>query len=124
MQQHFPLPEESSTNGNINYGRPVIQQQSLQPPIIVNQQIPVVSSLIDPEIFKTTSVVIQCPFCQNVINTNVKKSFNCLSCALCFFSGILFFALIQYCRSKSVACCDAVHICPRCGQKVGEYSSL
>ena len=123
MQQHYPLSQESSTEGNINYGKPVIHQQDPQP-IIVNQQIPVVSSIIDPEIFKTTSIVIQCPFCQNVINTNVKKSFNCLSCALCWFSGIVFFALIQYCRSKSVVCCDAVHTCPRCGQKVGEYSSL
>ena len=124
MQQHYPLRQESQTSDNVNYCRPIIQQQNPQPQMIVNQQIPVVSSLIDPEVFKTTSIVIECPFCRNVISTNVKKSFNCFTCVLCFFSGIFFFALIQYCRSKNIACSDAVHTCPRCGQKVGEYSSL
>ena len=125
MQQHYPLCQElAPIDNNGNYAQPIIQGQINQTQIIVNQSNPVITCLIDPEIFKTTPIIIQCPFCQNVISTNVKKSINCLSGVVCFFTGILFFILIQLCRKKSITCVDAVHICPKCGQKIGEYSSL
>ena len=125
MQKHYPLSQESTSNeNNIQYELPVIQGQIRQPPIIVNQQTPVITYSIDPEVFKTKPIVIQCPFCRTVVNTNVKKSANILSCILCCLSGILFYSIIQYCRNKNLVCCDAVHTCPKCGQKIGEYSSL
>ena len=125
MQQHYPLYQESTSNdNNRQFELPIIQGQIRQPQIIVNQPAPVISYSIDPEIFKTTSIVIQCPFCRTVVNTNVKKSANFLSGVLCCLSGILFYSLIQYCRNKNFICCDAVHTCPKCGQKIGEYSSL
>ena len=104
------------------YAQPVIIQQGDPNAIIVNQNSPVV--MIAQPSMGTSPVSIICPFCRTPITTNVEQVFNCVACLLCWCTGFLCFVCIQCCMGKEIGCCDAIHICPRCGSKIGRYHAI
>ena len=101
------------------YGQPIQQQPTyMQPAIIVNQPSPVVVNLSNIGLDPISTI---CPYCRNPITTTVEKSWNCCSCLLCCYTGLLIYACIQLCNNKSLLCCDATHKCPNCGCTVANY---
>ena len=115
-------PAPSSSSDRNKYGTAVVQTTSSTGAVVVNQQSPVaVVSVLDPRLFKSSSIVIQCPFCQNVISTEVQTSCSCCACCLCCWTGFIIYAIIQCCRGKDICCRDAVHTCPTCKKVVGNY---
>ena len=119
----IPL-QEQSLSSEIRYQQ---TQQSLQPqqpqPIIVNQPIVPQVIYVDTSKLTTSPCSMCCPFCKSQINTEVKKSWNVLSCVLCLWAGLCCWAGLQFCRNKQLNCLDAEHFCPVCRSKIGDYSS-
>ena len=108
------------------YAAPVVQASASDGRIIVNnQQVPVVvvGTALNPDMFKSSPIALQCPFCQNTVTTNVATSCNCCACCLCCWTGFIIYACIQCCRNKDICCRDAVHTCPRCGNTLGTYTA-
>ena len=109
------------------YGQPIstVQVQppvvSVQPPIVVNQQNPVV--VLPPQMFKSTSMVMVCPFCNRNISTSIKETFNMATCCLCLCTSPLLYICIQLCRGKDLCCYDVDHSCPYCNNRLGSYTS-
>ena len=111
------------------YGGPVVQgppQPAAVVPIVVNQPMPVVVAtpiIMNPDLFKLNPVSIQCPFCLNMITTNVIKNWNCGACCLFCWTGWLIYLCIQLSSGKEFCCCDAVHTCPVCNKPIGTYKA-
>ena len=87
--------------------------------VVVNQVVPsysVVAHTSSP--FSTV-----CPSCKNQITTTAVQTFNCATCCMCCYTGLVLFICIQCCRGKDLCCYDAVHKCPVCGQTVAIYNS-
>ena len=125
----YEPPSSTPLMGN-QYGQPVISpplppQPMVGPgqpnPIIVNQQSPAL--VLQPDIFKSTSIVITCPFCNRNISTSIRETFNCATCCLCFFTFPLLYICIQLLRNKDLCCYDVDHSCPYCNNRLGTYSS-
>ena len=121
---------KSDQRFNPPYATPVVKgpQPQINPsPIVSNQPVPVVATVVpimmNPEIFRTTPIFIQCPFCLNMVSTVVKKCWNWGACCLCFCTGYLFYMCIQFCRNKDFLCFDAEHSCSVCGAKLANYSA-
>ena len=91
--------------------------------IVINQNIPPKILEIDTSKMKSSSCSMICPFCRNLITTKVKKKFNWCSCCFCYCAGICCWLGLQFCRNKSLDCCDAEHSCPICKNKIGNYSA-
>ena len=93
-------------------------------PVVTNQQTPLLQTtlLINPDLFKLDPVVVQCPFCNTMVTTNVETSWNCLVCCWCWFFLILYI-IVQVVRGKSLLCNDAKHNCPHCGRTIAQYSA-
>ena len=128
---YIPLQDQSFSNREPNQPQlqppiiQIIQQPVIRPePIIINQMIQKPKTIyIDSTNFKTSSCSTICPFCQNQILTRVNKKCNWYSCLLCYLSGPFYWMLLQCCRNKEFNCNDATHTCPRCGNKIVEYTS-
>ena len=141
-----PALYPSDQRFNPKYGTPIIQGPPIQnqpiqgptpqvvpapvgpyPDVMMNQPIPVIAvqtAIINPLMFRTEPVAIQCPFCFNYITTKVETTCSLGACCLCCFTGFLVFACIQLCNNKNVCCCDATHFCPICGKQLGFYSAM
>ena len=103
------------------YGQPVVSAQPMAPTtVVINQQGPGVPQ---PDLFKSTPVSITCPSCQKTITTTVTQQWNWLTCCLCWWTGLLLYLCIQFCRGKDFGCYDATHTCPYCQAVVGTYNS-
>ena len=88
--------------------------------IIVNQISPRFRA---SEVIGSNPVSLVCPFCKNSIITKTTYQFNCKSFCLCCMVGCIFYACIQLCRGKGLACEDVAHNCPCCGSLIGVYRS-
>ena len=91
-------------------------------PIVTNQVQPQVVNVVTTP-FGTTPVSLTCQFCKNPVTTTVQTQCNCCTFCLCWLTGIVFFVCVQCCRGKELGCCDATHVCPKCGQTLGYYNS-
>ena len=128
MPQNFPLNKQNVQINNNYYGQP---NNGEEPPFpLMNQQNEIVVNQIQPKIinisnthFGTKSIPITCNFCQIPITSNVIRSFNLCSCLFSFCTFFIFWFKIQLFRGKELNCYDAQHICPNCGQILGNYSS-
>ncbi len=87
--------------------------------IVINQQSP--NQMMNPNMFKTNPIAMNCGFCNKTITTTVVKKCNCCACCLCWFTGVCFYLCVQACRGKDLCCYDATHTCPNCGNVVGTY---
>ena len=74
--------------------------------------------------FRLEPTVINCPFCQQNVTTNVERSFSCCACCIFMFTGLILFICIQVIRGKDILCQNAVHYCPYCKNKVGIYNAI
>ena len=86
--------------------------------IIVNQISPRFRA---SEVIGSNPVSLICLFCKNSIITKTTYQFNCKSFCLCCMVGCIFYACIQLCRGKGLACEDVAHNCPCCGSLIGVY---
>ena len=106
------------------YGSPatnVPETNQMPYTIVINQQEP--SVLINPNIFKTTPISINCTICHKPITTSVTQEFNFCACLLCWCTGLICYVLIQAIRGKDICCYDATHRCPYCNNIVGMYQA-
>ena len=87
--------------------------------IVINQQNP--NAMMNPMMFKTNPIAMNCGFCNKTITTTVIKKCNCCACCLCWFTGVCIYLCVQACRGKDLCCYDATHTCPNCGNVVGTY---
>ena len=87
--------------------------------IVVNQVVPNYSVVAHT----SSPFATQCPYCKSAITTTAVQTFNCATCMLCCWTGLVLFICIQLCRGKDICCYDAVHRCPSCGQTVAVYNS-
>ena len=62
-----------------------------------------------------------CPFCQEDIDTEVKKTRNMKAFLTAIGTCYCGFAIFQMCRNKEVSCEDVEHSCPNCKHIVGIY---
>ena len=67
---------------------------------------------------------ISCPFCEEEINTKIKKSTNIKALLIAIGTLYIGFVLIQTCRGKAVSCKDCEHSCPNCGHLIGKYHAM
>ena len=118
-------PDQMSTNipqQQPQYGQPVasaVPSGGMPNTIIINQQNP--NTMMNPMMFKTNPIAINCGFCNKTITTTVIKKCNCCACCLCWFTGVCIYLCVQACRNKDLCCYDATHTCPNCGNVVGTY---
>ena len=104
---------------------PVVQANTSDTQVIVNtQQLPVivVGTAVNPDMLKSSPVVLQCPFCQNMVTTNIVESWSCPACCLCCWTNCIYIC-IQSCRDKDLCCYDVTHSCPKCGSQLGTYKA-
>ena len=116
---YIPLQEQQ----NQPHKQPVLNQ----PPsnqIITNQMTKVSVLYVDSTNFKTDPLLIICPICKNQVQTVVNKKWDWYSFCLCHIFGLCAWITFQCCRNKQLNCFDAEHFCPRCGNKIVEYSSF
>ena len=121
---YIPLqnqPFQSIQQNQINIQPMSNPPQSNQ--IIMNQMIKPQTMYVDITNIKTDPCQIVCPYCKNQIKTRVVKDCNWYSVCLCYCYGFLTWTIFQCCRNKAYSCFDAEHFCPRCGNKIAEYSS-
>ena len=132
-----------------NYCQPVMINPVVNPIqpnyVVVNQAMPL------PTIFVGYSPIIRlCPFCGVEVKTQVRESFNCLTCFIyCLCAVLIILSIFAICSNSSncdcncgncdccdcrCLCChrccrncnccyDAIHYCPNCGKVIGEYDS-
>lgn len=74
--------------------------------------------------FEFDVVAITCTFCKKPISTTVNQKLDCCAFALCCFSLVIPYIIVQNCRGKKVLPCNATHTCPYCGNVVGTYDPL
>ncbi|XP_022088875.1 lipopolysaccharide-induced tumor necrosis factor-alpha factor homolog [Acanthaster planci] len=76
-------------------------------------------------IFGEFSTAMQCPHCQNTINTRISHQVGLLTWlvagGICLFGGFLGCCLIPFCLDF---CLDVVHSCPTCNHQLGVYQRL
>ena len=115
------------------YAEPNQKSQKQNDAIIVNQQLPTES----PTSFSTDPVQMNCPYCLHNITSKVEKKFNCFTCLFYLFAIILCSIPLLICSwicnsatglninpsCDCECCCDAGHICPKCGKNIGSYNS-
>lgn len=107
----FQNPVNSSNNNQIN-------------PMIVNTQVsPNLMILNNPNVFKSESVIANCPSCKNISNTRVQTEFSWSNCCCCFWFGPIIWIIFQAARDKDINCNDASHYCNRCGNIIHSYKS-
>ena len=112
----------ASSGDRNKYGTPVVQTTTSTGAVVVNQESPVtVVTVLDPSLFKTSTVITQCPYCRNVVSTDVQTSCNCCAFCCCCWTGFVFYACVQCCRGKDICCCNAIHTCPSCKKQLGSY---
>ena len=135
IQVNAAMPVESPPpviqNAPIAQNPPMYQNQPTaqgQPfvntPIVVNQTGPmaVTPIVVPPNFFKLSSVVVQCPYCHQPVNTVVQTSFNCGTCCFAYLA-LWIYVIVQLVRGKDLLCCDAQHVCPLCGAVIGSYNA-
>jgi len=74
--------------------------------------------------FELDVVSTTCTFCKKPISTTVNQKLDCCAFALCCFSLVIPYIIVQNCRGKKVLPCNATHTCPYCGNVVGTYDPL
>ena len=70
----------------------------------------------------SSPVNITCTHCSKSITTVTKSKFDFVACAFCMLFNWLY-CCVQICRKKNVCCYDISHICPRCGETLGEHNA-
>ena len=65
-----------------------------------------------------------CPFCEEVIETNIEKSTNMKALITAIATLYIGFVMIQTCRGKAVGWEDCQHSCPKCNQTIGNYRAM
>ena len=116
----------SDQRSNQKYGKPVVQSTGNTDTIVIIQQTPTQTTKkavnpVNPDMYKTSPVIIQCPDCGAIVTTNVMKSCNCLACFCCCITACVIYSCVQCCKGKDICCYDAIHSCPACGKQVGSY---
>ena len=100
------------------FEQPVVQPGIAQPIIVVNQVV-----TVNTEARTYTPYATVCPYCKKKVTTVPVKHFNCGTCLLCYFTGLLFYICFQLIRQKELCCFDALHKCPNCRQTISTYQS-
>jgi len=83
-----------------------------------NQEIPVIGEIPQNK-FHSFSCLAICQNCGLVVTIAEQKveCYPCFCCTFCFFCFI-----IRQCKSENyITCCNTIHICPKCGHKLGDY---
>ena len=83
-----------------------------------NQEIPVIGEIPQNK-FHSFSCLAICQNCGLVVTIAEQKveCYPCFCCTFCFFCFI-----IRQCKSQNyITCCNTIHICPKCGHKLGDY---
>ena len=125
------IVNSQTQNENINNQNKSSTQNQLFPVVFddVNKHI-----YINTKFFKTNSLLLKCPFCKNVINTKIEKSFKkrdifCLSFLFCITLSIyntgLYFIGYKGIKSncKDCLCFNVKHFCPYCNKLIYHYES-
>ena len=84
----------------------------------MNQEIPVIGEIPQNK-FHSFSCLAICQNCGLVVTKSDQKveCYPCFCCTFCFFCFI-----IRQCKSENyITCCNTIHICPKCGHKLGDY---
>ena len=142
FQSQIPTPLSQSKINEIiqynnNYGEPVIENNSINSNVNNNQTDPVINM---NDNFGTVPLDIDCPFCNNQIQSHTDSK--CNGCTVCLYILIIIIFPIMcvlsiyragtrttncfYCSSEEGCfnCCDDVkHTCPKCGKVIGESNS-
>ena len=109
-------------NPNINVSpNIVVNNETKLPPIEIKPQRTIMRAPIK---VGTQPLTMQCPFCNEKIQTRINKTTNMK--ALLTAIGLCYcgFAGMQACNNKEVGCDDCEHECPSCGYKVGNYYAM
>ena len=136
-QNNTPMPEpflnpdvtSQQQQQQPQYGKPIanavpanaVPSTGMPNTIVINQQPQFM--MVNPHMFKSVAIAMTCQFCGKNINTSVNQECNCLACCLCFFTGIIWYLIIQSCRDKDLCFYNATHTCPYCGKIVGKYNA-
>ena len=67
---------------------------------------------------------MECPFCQEKIETQTKRSTNIKALLTAIGTLYIGFYLIQTCKGKPVSFDDCEHSCPKCGNIIGTYYAV
>ncbi len=74
-------------------------------------------------IFKTSTVMADCPSCKTSATTTVNTKFNIANILLYVFADPIIWAIFQLVKGKDLNCCDATHTCSGCGTLLANYSA-
>ena len=125
----MPEPKTNSNNSfepqpQQQYGQPIanaVPSNGMPYTIVVNQ--PQQVAMVNPNMFKTSPIALNCTFCNKPITTTVNQEFNFGACCICFLTGLICYLIVQACRNKDLCFYDATHTCPYCGNVVGTYNA-
>lgn len=125
--QQYPSLEENPSQPQMVYQHPNIPQQPqyVQPQLLVqNQMNPHPDVLMLPNILKTDSRTVVCPYCKKVGFTRTEKQCNMKSALVGLLCGVHIWMGIQVLREKDISCYDSTHYCQYCGSILVKYESM
>ena len=110
---------------------PVIQTAPTKVEVKIDNKLPIESvktktkrTITGPVNLGLESKKMTCPFCEEVITTNVEKSTNMKALLTAIATLYIGFVMIQTCRGKAVGWEDCQHSCPKCNQTIGNYRAM
>ena len=120
----FALPQYYQQAGEMGFQAQGMGTAQQQP--VLNQVQPSAVNIVNSKEnknYRSAPISITCKYCSNPVITKVEKSCNYCAFFSCIISLVIFYYFIQCCRGKDCGCSDAVHKCPSCGQKLGNYKA-
>ena len=67
---------------------------------------------------------MNCPFCDESIQTGTKTSINMKALLPAIGTFYIGFVIMQACKNKEISCLDYEHSCPNCGNVIGTYYAM
>lgn len=77
-----------------------------------------------PVKFGLESKKMNCPFCDEPIQTGTKTSMNMKALLTAIGTFYIGFVIMQACKNKEISCLDCEHSCPNCGNVIGTYYAM
>ena len=108
-------------NSNIVVNQNIIVNQDKKP---TNITVKTIRTLTGPVKVGLEPERMECPFCQEKIETQTKRSTNIKALLTAIGTLYIGFYLIQTCKGKPVSFDDCEHSCPNCRQIIGKYYSM
>lgn len=75
------------------------------------------------EALRSTPTFLKCYRCGHEGVTATEKSTSCCNVCCCLLTSPVCWVVFQACRHKEINCYDAKHLCSKCGNDFGTYTS-